>query len=621
MAKSYYILESKKVNGTIDRDTSWEVKLTSKNVTEGVAELFYEYLAEEMGTVAYFKVSNEIQALRTANKTSRQTALGLLAGKVGSFEILIGYVDHATKTLNNDLIEDVEQGKNGLSKEEYNEFYAGVKVKPENSHWLYFKAKTFAQENNIPLAPFKKTTTVQSNEEVVPVDAGVVVNNSNPDEVVVNNGNPDGVVVTSGNPDGVVTSGNPDGVVVTSGNPDGVVTSGNPDGVVVTSGNPDGVVVTSGNPDGVVVTSGNPDEVVVPTGDPVVTPKPQDTNPKEREDAAKYNPTAGFMRQHVSAIGTIMLLATIAALAFTPGTFWATSLLSLLAINLGYWATSFSIMTFVPGIRHAIQRDALRAKIDKCATKSNSHVSNYNNNMNVALSQAGVTFCDLQIATMGEGADKETAMRKVKTALASCNKSKVLRAIENSKAELQNAINQLYSTNSKGVAVGALRHQEELYDRINARRNAYERAGRTAKVQKYDRMPVPVLNYIATYIRCEQAVIEINKKIEMLNQCGFEVQKPNFENWNTVKEKTRRYYAGALNAYYEDYHYERDGKPLRINAAGERIKPIESFEEIVEDVLDATGNGGVVPHNDEILDSDDIVVTDVISDGSGNDGM
>ena len=109
MAKSYYILESKKVNGTSERDTTWEVKLISKNVTETVADLFYDYLAQEMGTLSYFKVSDEIKALRQANKTSRQTALGILAGKIGSFDILIGYVDHATKRLNNDLIADIER--------------------------------------------------------------------------------------------------------------------------------------------------------------------------------------------------------------------------------------------------------------------------------------------------------------------------------------------------------------------------------------------------------------------------------------------------------------------------------------------------------------------------------
>jgi hypothetical protein len=310
-------------------------------------------------------------------------------------------------------------------------------------------------------------------------------------------------------------------------------------------------------------------------------------------------------------------------LAFTPGTFWATSLFSLMLVGFSVWAVTFSLMTFVPGLKHAKQREMYRSKIDNCATKSNTLVADYNKNMNIALNQAGITLCDLQIAVKGEGADKETAMRKVKTALASCNKNKLLRALESSKQSLQNAINQLYSTNSKGVVVGALRHQEELYDEINARRNMYERAGRIAKVQKYDKMPVALRNYIATYARCEQAVIEINRNIEYLRECGLDVEKPHFENWDTVKEKTRRYYAGALNSYYEEFHYERDGKPLRINSAGERIRedetPVAGVVDPVAGVVDPVAGGGtpvdvmevpaggddhiVDPLDDSILDS------------------
>ncbi len=597
MAKSYYILESRKVNGTSERDTTWEVKLTSKNVTESVADLFYDYLAQEMGTLSYFKVSEEIKALRQANRTSRQTALGILAGKVGSFDILIGYVDHATKRLNNDLIADIEQGKDGLSVEEYNQFYAGVKVKPENSHWIYYKAKTFAQESNSELVPYRKPTTVQTSEEVVnPVVVDASDDDTNPTVVVNPNANGDT---------------NPNGVVNPNANGDT-----NPNGVVINNGNGDGTGDGNGNGNGSGAT------VVVNPAERQ-TAQRQDTTPADNQNSARYNPTAGFMRRHVSIITTLTILTTIIALAFTPGTFWATSLLSLLAINFATWAVSFSIMTFVPGLREAKRRDALRSKIDKCSTMSNKHISDYNNNMNVALSQAGVTLCDLQIAVHGEGADKERAMAKVRAALGSCNRDKVLRAIENSKRELQTAINQLYSTNGRGVIVGALRHQEELYDAINARRNAYESKGNTSKVHKYDIMPVALRNYIATYIRCEQAVVEINQKIELLIQCGLEVEKPHFENWDTIKDKTRRYYAGVLNAYYEENHYERGGLPLRINSAGERIKPVETLDEILDDVTDLTGTHVVDPHNSDVVVDvvDEDVLTGTGNPGSGNDGM
>ena len=584
MAKSYYILKAKQIAGTTESDAKYEIVPECTKVTDNVSKLFYTYLLAEMGTMPFFNVNKEIEDLRSASSRTVKTVLGILVGKVGGYDRLGGFISRALEKLNADIKADTENGTGGLSSEEYAEFYSESK-RPRHSHWVYFRAKDYARENEIPLSKYKKSTTVVYSS----ADVGAV---------------PGGTPVEGGTPVG-------GGTPVEGGTPVG-------GGTPVEGGNPvgGGTPVEGGTPVG----GGTPVD-----GAPVVTdPTPkQDKNPAEKQDSAKFNPTAAFFREHPAMISVITAAAVVLGLAFTPGTFWATSLFSLMLVGFAVWAVTFSLMTFVPGLKHAKQREMYRSKIDNCSTKSNSHVSESNNYMNIALKQAGITLCDLQIAVLGEGADKEAARRKISAALGSCNKSKVLRAIENSKRELQNAINQLYSTNSKGVVVGALRHQEELYDEINARRNMYERAGRVAKVQKYDRMPVALRNYIATYARCEQAVIEINRNIEYLRECGLDVEKPHFENWDTVKEKTRKYYAGALNSYYEEFHYERDGKPLRINSAGERIKEDETpiagvvtpvvgggtpvvVVETPVDVIEVSAGGDdhvVDPLDDSILDS------------------
>ena len=349
MAKSYFVLETKKKRGTESSDSVWDVSLTKNHITENVADLFYEYLESSLGTISYFKVKDVLNDLKSAkNNNSRNVALGILISKVGGKEVLGGYVDSAWKALNDDLLLDVKNGRSGYSTDEYNAFYNGVTVKPENSHLIYAKEKDYAVSQGIDLKPYKKSSVTTNNEEI-PLE-----NTTNGTD---NNG----------------TAPNNEHVVEESNNSQSQQTTNNEQAQTTSQTN---------NGEQPQNTNTNPGETPTPVaGNNETASQRAKLTPAEPKAAGKYNRVSNFFGRH-SALLTITVLALgIVGSAFIPSTFFATSVMSLMVLAGVGWLTSFLVMTVTP-VKHAKRRSKKKKKISKDCVSTNKMLNSFNSDFN-----------------------------------------------------------------------------------------------------------------------------------------------------------------------------------------------------------------------------------------------
>ena len=342
MAKSYFVLETKKKRGTESSDSVWDVSLTKNHITENVADLFYEYLESSLGTISYFKVKDVLNDLKSAkNNNSRNVALGILISKVGGKEVLGGYVDSAWKALNDDLLLDVQNGRSGYSTDEYNAFYNGVTVKPENSHLVYVKEKDYAVSQGIDLKPYKKSSVTTNNEEI-PLENVVEESNNSQSQQTTN----------STQPEQATNNGQAQSNSQTN------------------------------NGEQPQNTNTNPGETPTPVaGNNETASQRAKLTPAESKAAGKYNRVSNFFGRH-SALLTITVLALgIVGSAFIPSTFFATSVMSLMVLAGVGWLTSFLVMTVTP-VKHAKRRSKLREKISKDCVSTNKMLNSFNSDFN-----------------------------------------------------------------------------------------------------------------------------------------------------------------------------------------------------------------------------------------------
>lgn len=542
MAKSYFVLETKKKRGTESSDSVWDVSLTKNHITENVADLFYEYLESSLGTISYFKVKDVLNDLKSAkNNNSRNVALGILISKVGGKEVLGGYVDSAWKALNDDLLLDVQNGRSGYSTDEYNAFYKGVTIKPENSHLVYAKEKDYAVSQGIDLKPYKKSSVTTNNEEIPLENTTNGTDNNGTD----NNG----------------TAPNNEHVVEESNNSQSQQTTNSTQPEQATNNEQAQTTSQTNNGEQPQNTNTNPGETPTPVaGNNETASQRAKLTPAESKAAGKYNRVSNFFGRH-SALLTITVLALgIVGSAFIPSTFFATSVMSLMVLAGVGWLTSFLVMTVTP-VKHAKRRSKLREKISKDCVSTNKMLNSFNSDFN-----------SMEMSARGN------------------HNSQARESAYRGRQNLQNAVNRLNS---------ALTHQEELYDIIKQRRIRFTDNGKYGKARKLENMPVAIKNFISTFVRCELAVREYNDKIDSINErFNLDIQKETLTNWNELKEKVYRYYPNELNEYYERFGYTRDqGEeecPRRVSSTGEALRVYDFEAERQEPVAP---NSEIEPEN------------------------
>lgn len=174
MAISYYVLESKKIKGTVNTEETWNAKLSKNHVNKEFAEVFYTYLKktvkdnvpEDARVVEILSTINDVNVATTS--AARYAAYKKLEDKFSDNQQLIACVEDAWKLFNSNLKDQVKSGSiKAINQEGYDNYYNGS-AKPEYSFVKYYKEKLYIGKEPEPYgAKSAKTTKAKKVKDTI----------------------------------------------------------------------------------------------------------------------------------------------------------------------------------------------------------------------------------------------------------------------------------------------------------------------------------------------------------------------------------------------------------------------------------------------------------------------